>query len=1820
MAGREPLRQFRDVKDAVYRYDSVFASLKSPTEIYEEKLRAIQDRISQVFSELHTAPLDQTSRLQDNLIELAGQKKELEIDHKTNIEHYERIHAQKVRETMDSFRDHLLQLMGSSGAQLQFQMTPDTTGLGTEPADSAPAKQEPIVYEPEVIPLEDESMDDGPMFDDDLMDMAMDNGADNEPMESNLPQDDRVMEEPGDREPANQEPTEAEIETEPIREEPVEEESAERESIDKEPAEEEPVQRESVEEDPDADKTQETHVEEPAQVESVEREPVQEKRVTITRRTRTRAKASSRNIAARTDITARHARYTFSPSLSPPPAESIVVQGEGSDEEEDEDEDEDEEEEEEQDKGEDEVEEKEEMAEDEEEEETEADEDDEDVSEPEFSELDETPPTPRQTRSGVTKRKADFQSPLQKSKRQKSERATCTATDATKDTFATKTPRIQTRLRKRHHEPTGVDKFEGITNPRPGKVYLTYWDKTKEWLAVLVLPMGDFSKIGIPGSIKSCGLADSLPSCYQYDKATGKYSWAKTYEYGNALVQERIFPVMYFDGRDFPNRSAIDWVEAKNLRKFDLKANNAFLPHVKEVDKYLKADLVRTALQQEEDEDEGMPQKERTVSEASRPKAYHGKKRKSTEHKEKAPSKVVNISKKQTRATDAEAQKATPTPQTPTAHKMAALKPAVLRLAEEHHNHEKTKTPTPAASKSAGAKSIGATATRPAEKDANGRPTPKPPGHKPSASKSLTPKTGAASSARPVEKDSSQHARRLSAHKQSGSKSADPAPKPSAAKPAASRPVDKESNQPAAKPPTSKPAETRPSNHVRRISKSAGLGPIVTRSTATSAEKGTSQSASKAPAPKSTTSRPAERESHPPAQKPAEKRPAKPSQSNPQAPPSTAEPQVPLPLGPVKNQTDFQLEGDEPPAPASKSNPRAATAQEQGPELRASLPAPVPAPAPRAPSAPPRPQSVPQPGNVSSHPLPVPDPVVRPASTRNPRPPRPLPGDVKEEKKPIIVIDLSDDELDTTADDAQARAQDNTIATPSLSQQASRAQFWQGLAALGNARQEEHQPSQQSPTAEQHDGIDEERQRAADIALAALGRDALSDSQAIPQWNREVSNHQSVQGDTERPRLPYSPAATNASLPDREQAQSVNTNRSAARQFASGSLPTPPTHSLPEPMDNDSFSLRSPYVTGPSPLGPPHSQPPPGRDLHIQQPQPRQAQATRQQLMAEFMHAAHGRPEPSSRQQSYDQAPRMPESPATTQYWHTQARLQHSQEPQQSPQNQYPTAPPTQASPVTTTSQVHYAPQHNQQPYPSQQAAQTHYQNPQPQVRPASQPYDQLSQSYQIPVAQYNQPQPAPTQQTHAQQDETSQRHTPSLSHLMHRHLQESPQRHLQQLPQSSPFLSSSQMHNQPESAPRTTWSHPSNSSPSETRPYVGPYPPVPTLASQQPPPHPATPLPAPLRTSHDWPTRYQEQAQTPWASAERPSSSQYQVAPSYHAQSTSGHQQNEQLQQQRPCQPSTHNPAQSYPPLPWNQQPAQAPNPSTARSVGSIHHQQDQNQLAPVTSTTRPPERSYQASSYNPSSGIPGITHPHEPPSAGIYPPQLPRPQPPRAGPPPAISQIQSAPAATHPPVCPPAPAPARAPMEAMHPEAQQLTLSLVQSLAVLVSQAAQETPDQRAEPESRAVREKRNLDRRDKLDTEPESTQPSSAAAAAAKPAGEPEADEGEADLFYPYVQVDLNLPQDPADWGEAMPWELVEFISEWERLRSLRQGLEGLRNWKGGFECLFCSDDERVPYVYERKNYFEKHVLTCWQTQKKLHPEGLDPAPRRRQRQQQ
>ncbi|RTE67919.1 hypothetical protein BHE90_017706, partial [Fusarium euwallaceae] len=98
--------------------------------------------------------------------------------------------------------------------------------------------------------------------------------------------------------------------------------------------------------------------------------------------------------------------------------------------------------------------------------------------------------------------------------------------------------------------------------------------------------MQDLQSVGIPGSLESLGLAEVLPACYK-NKA-GNFSWKEGYNYGEHLVTEREFPVMYFDGQDFPAISAVGWVAAKDLRDFDARSKNSLIPHIQSVHKFLK--------------------------------------------------------------------------------------------------------------------------------------------------------------------------------------------------------------------------------------------------------------------------------------------------------------------------------------------------------------------------------------------------------------------------------------------------------------------------------------------------------------------------------------------------------------------------------------------------------------------------------------------------------------------------------------------------------------------------------------------------------------------------------------------------------------------------------------------------------------------------------------------------------------------------------------------------------------------------------------------------------------------------------------------------------------------------------------------------------------------------------------------------------------------------------------------------------------------------------------------------------------------------------
>ncbi|UPK95944.1 hypothetical protein LCI18_006879 [Fusarium solani-melongenae] len=131
--------------------------------------------------------------------------------------------------------------------------------------------------------------------------------------------------------------------------------------------------------------------------------------------------------------------------------------------------------------------------------------------------------------------------------------------------------------------------YQGITDPEPGQVYLAFWESSKQWVPVLLLPMTDLEQVGVSGSLDSLGLAEILPICYDQDTLTGERTWRDGYKNGQALVTEREFPAMYFEGRVFPDKSPVGWVAAKDLRKFDVATGTSHLvPQIQMVRKFLE--------------------------------------------------------------------------------------------------------------------------------------------------------------------------------------------------------------------------------------------------------------------------------------------------------------------------------------------------------------------------------------------------------------------------------------------------------------------------------------------------------------------------------------------------------------------------------------------------------------------------------------------------------------------------------------------------------------------------------------------------------------------------------------------------------------------------------------------------------------------------------------------------------------------------------------------------------------------------------------------------------------------------------------------------------------------------------------------------------------------------------------------------------------------------------------------------------------------------------------------------------------------------------
>ncbi|KAI0805553.1 hypothetical protein GGR55DRAFT_264557 [Xylaria sp. FL0064] len=120
----------------------------------------------------------------------------------------------------------------------------------------------------------------------------------------------------------------------------------------------------------------------------------------------------------------------------------------------------------------------------------------------------------------------------------------------------------------------GVD---AITNPTPGNVYLGYRPQSRSWLAVLLLPLGNFEEIGLKGTIADAGLLHNVPPCYRYSRKTKAFrGWQDGFEDGEPFAMNRQFPVIYFDDQ-FPKRCSTAWVSAKDLKLFDPENPSVYL-------------------------------------------------------------------------------------------------------------------------------------------------------------------------------------------------------------------------------------------------------------------------------------------------------------------------------------------------------------------------------------------------------------------------------------------------------------------------------------------------------------------------------------------------------------------------------------------------------------------------------------------------------------------------------------------------------------------------------------------------------------------------------------------------------------------------------------------------------------------------------------------------------------------------------------------------------------------------------------------------------------------------------------------------------------------------------------------------------------------------------------------------------------------------------------------------------------------------------------------------------------------------------------------
>ncbi|CAM1508983.1 Fc.00g027220.m01.CDS01 [Cosmosporella sp. VM-42] len=115
--------------------------------------------------------------------------------------------------------------------------------------------------------------------------------------------------------------------------------------------------------------------------------------------------------------------------------------------------------------------------------------------------------------------------------------------------------------------------FKGVMAPIPGEPYTAYYQISRKFMAVLLLPLGDFAQVGLEGNMQRTGLLEEIPGCFTYNEGTKEITgWQRGYQDGGPLVSRRAFPVIYIDGPTFPDKSPYAWVDGKDLGPFNTES------------------------------------------------------------------------------------------------------------------------------------------------------------------------------------------------------------------------------------------------------------------------------------------------------------------------------------------------------------------------------------------------------------------------------------------------------------------------------------------------------------------------------------------------------------------------------------------------------------------------------------------------------------------------------------------------------------------------------------------------------------------------------------------------------------------------------------------------------------------------------------------------------------------------------------------------------------------------------------------------------------------------------------------------------------------------------------------------------------------------------------------------------------------------------------------------------------------------------------------------------------------------------------------------